>query len=216
MVALSSDPIAGQALGGQGILHRSTLFFSFSPFLSILQVSTQVGIYSSLLHFLAFSLLFLSTMAALQTSSSCQNSFANFVGRHDKRFSAIRQVGFASFYRQRRRKLDSVCIVSRSYGGGFSASQDESSPLEDNNKEKGLLLGEQRDGSGSVVGFHLIPPSGMRSEPTFFCYFNFVFCIFIFYGTLLLEFLPLLDCSVNMKWHFHSVFLFYIYFINHE
>ncbi|KAI5657660.1 hypothetical protein M9H77_26453 [Catharanthus roseus] len=99
-------------------------------------------------------------MAALQTSSSCQNSFANFVGRHDKRFSAIRQVGFASFYRQRRRKLDSVCIVSRSYGGGFSASQDESSPLEDNNKEKGLLLGEQRDGSGSVVGFHLIPPSG--------------------------------------------------------
>ena len=28
-------------------------------------------------------------------------------------------------------------------------------------KEEGLLFGTERDASGSVIGFHLIPPTGM-------------------------------------------------------
>lgn len=39
--------------------------------------------------------------------------------------------------------------------GGLREEEDEKK------KKKGLLLGTERDGSGSVIGFHLIPPSGM-------------------------------------------------------
>lgn len=52
--------------------------------------------------------------------------------------------------------MDSLCI-GRSYtdrnahGGGFSASQDGSSAVEDGKKGKGLLLGTERDGEGLLL-----------------------------------------------------------------
>lgn len=61
------------------------------------------------------------------------------------------------------RKIRSL-KVGRLYSTARNGSQEDgSSVAEDDRKEqeKGLLLGAQRDGSGSVVGFHLIPQSGM-------------------------------------------------------
>ncbi|XP_019200298.1 PREDICTED: soluble starch synthase 1, chloroplastic/amyloplastic isoform X2 [Ipomoea nil] len=57
--------------------------------------------------------------------------------------------------------------VGRLYSTARNGSQEDgSSVAEDDRKEqeKGLLLGAQRDGSGSVVGFHLIPQSVTGDE----------------------------------------------------
>jgi starch synthase len=43
-------------------------------------------------------------------------------------------------------------------GGGFTSPQDGSSTVEDD--KQGLVLGTERDASGSIVGFQLIPQSG--------------------------------------------------------
>jgi len=45
------------------------------------------------------------------------------------------------------------------------SSQDGSSSIEDVRKD-GMLLGADKDESGSVVGFHFIPQSGL------FCHFS--------------------------------------------
>lgn len=49
-------------------------------------------------------------------------------------------------------------------GSGNISSQDSSSPPVEDEKDEnipGFLLGQEMDGSGSVIGFHLIPPSSM-------------------------------------------------------
>ncbi|GMP24890.1 hypothetical protein CsSME_00002001 [Camellia sinensis var. sinensis] len=77
----------------------------------------------------------------------------------------FRQMGVVStLWRQKRSNLGSLTLgrsVSGGEKGGFRSSQDGSSTMEDKEEEKGLLLGAERDDSVSVVGFHLIPPSGM-------------------------------------------------------
>lgn len=126
-------------------------------------------------------------MDALRTSGigiSTKTSFGRCVESYGKCFSVIRPLGFASslYYRQRRRKIGSFCIrrsfavSSNQHGNGFSASQDGSSAVEDGKKEKGLLLGAEKDDSGSVLGFHLIPQSGMHSAASCFLFlFHFQF-----------------------------------------
>ncbi|KAA8533594.1 hypothetical protein F0562_030972 [Nyssa sinensis] len=71
----------------------------------------------------------------------------------------VRQVGFGSLWRRSTyRSLSLRRSVEDRKEGGFRSSQDGSSTLEDD--KGGLLLGTERDDSGSVVGFQLIPPSG--------------------------------------------------------
>ncbi|THG16733.1 hypothetical protein TEA_020081 [Camellia sinensis var. sinensis] len=64
----------------------------------------------------------------------------------------------ASRQKEKRSNLGSVTLgisVSGGENGGFRSSQDGSSTMEDK-EEEGLLLGVERDDSGSVVGVHLI------------------------------------------------------------
>lgn len=71
----------------------------------------------------------------------------------------------------------SFAVSSNQRGNGFCASQDGSSAVEDGKKEKGLLLGAEKDDSGSVLEFHLIPQSGMHS----LCPFLFPVSCFMFF-----------------------------------
>lgn len=76
-------------------------------------------------------------------------------------FSGIRQVGFASLLTRNGRD-QSFCSRIRSFtedrnaGGSINRSSDTA------RDKDGLLLGAQRDSSGSVVGFNLIPHSGKK------------------------------------------------------
>jgi starch synthase len=77
------------------------------------------------------------------------------------------KLGVCSSWRRRNTNKIGYLTLRRSVGdgskaGGFRSSQDGSSIIEDEKKGKkeGLLLGTERDVTGSVVGFHLIPPSG--------------------------------------------------------
>lgn len=47
--------------------------------------------------------------------------------------------------------------------GNISSHDSSSPPVEDEKDENkpGYLLGQEKDGSGLVIGFHFIPPSGM-------------------------------------------------------
>ncbi|CAK9146552.1 unnamed protein product [Ilex paraguariensis] len=74
-----------------------------------------------------------------------------------------RRVGFAYLRNQRRTNIQSLCLtksLTDNSGGGFSSSSQDGSSIVEDDKEEGLLLGTERDDSGSVVGFHLIPQSG--------------------------------------------------------
>ncbi|XAR52201.1 Starch synthase [Bertholletia excelsa] len=71
---------------------------------------------------------------------------------------SFRQVSVGSLWRQRT-PLTFRRSVSNQEEGGLRGSQDRSKAVEDQ-KDSGLLLGPERDESGLVVGFHLIPPSG--------------------------------------------------------
>ncbi|GMP54751.1 hypothetical protein CsSME_00019814 [Camellia sinensis var. sinensis] len=65
----------------------------------------------------------------------------------------------STLWRQKRSNIGSVTLgrsVSGGEKGGFRSSQDGSSTMEDKEEEEGLLLGAERDDSGSVVGVHLI------------------------------------------------------------
>lgn len=100
------------------------------------------------------------------------------------------QLGFASLWRRggscrRRRSLNlkagSVSGGNEGALGGLREEEDEKK------KKKGLLLGTERDGSGSVIGFHLIPPSGMFvflignwNRPRLFFFFGLIFLSFWF------------------------------------
>ncbi|PIN27121.1 Starch synthase [Handroanthus impetiginosus] len=77
-----------------------------------------------------------------------------------------RQVGFA-YLLSRNRKVKSFCVRTRSYteekDGGGSISRSGKS-AQDKEQNEGLLLGTERDSSGSVVGFQLIPHSAIIEE----------------------------------------------------
>ncbi|XP_057951560.1 soluble starch synthase 1, chloroplastic/amyloplastic [Malania oleifera] len=74
------------------------------------------------------------------------------------RFSAFRQVGSVPLWRksQGSRSLMLVRSVADKNGAGFRSSQNGSSSAVEN-EEEGLVLDTERDCSGAVVGFHLIP-----------------------------------------------------------
>lgn len=69
----------------------------------------------------------------------------------------VRQVGFASLL-SGKRKGRLFCVRARLYkeekDGGELAGRSGGNAQ---NKEEGILLGTERDGSGSIVGFNLIP-----------------------------------------------------------
>lgn len=70
----------------------------------------------------------------------------------------VRRVSFA-----RRRNRKERCLrvrsgpVKSSSESGIDNPKDGFNIVENEDEEKSLLLGEERDGSGSVIGFHLIP-----------------------------------------------------------
>ncbi|RAL51464.1 hypothetical protein DM860_010966 [Cuscuta australis] len=81
------------------------------------------------------------------------------------------QVGLSSFG-QRRLKIRSLNLGRPRTARNVSQEDASFVPEEENDRkeveeEKGLLLGAQRDGSGNVIGFHLVPDSGGETIPEF-------------------------------------------------
>ncbi|XP_051138174.1 soluble starch synthase 1, chloroplastic/amyloplastic isoform X2 [Andrographis paniculata] len=78
-------------------------------------------------------------------------------------FSGVRQVGFASSLLSRNRTVQSCCVRARSYAEDRSEEdfiRTNSGGAQDKEQNEGRLLGAERDSTGSVVGFQLIPHSG--------------------------------------------------------
>ena len=102
-------------------------------------------------------------MESLQTKVfSCISSSNPIPQPKFNNFTLIKQVGYAPLWRRRSRSGGCLRFRASVSGGGHGTSQDGYSAVEDEEKEeKGLLLGRDRDSSGSVVAFHLIPQSGM-------------------------------------------------------
>ncbi|KAM5557598.1 soluble starch synthase 1, chloroplastic/amyloplastic [Rosa sericea] len=70
----------------------------------------------------------------------------------------IGQVGFAPLWKQRSKR---EALKLRASVSSKAGSQDGASVVEDQKeKENGVLLGAERDSSGSVIGFNLSPPNG--------------------------------------------------------
>ncbi|KAE8077698.1 hypothetical protein FH972_016235 [Carpinus fangiana] len=93
-------------------------------------------------------------LSCKSSSSSSSAVLAKF-----NHFRVIGQVGFAPLWRRRSGR---GCLRLRASVSGdtIGGSQDGPSAVEDDKEKKGLILGTERDGSGSVIGFHLIPQSG--------------------------------------------------------
>lgn len=88
---------------------------------------------------------------------SCQ-LFSKFASV-DRCLRPFAQVGFGFLSRQTC-KNGSLRLVRSSRSGFVSDSQDGSSAVENGKEEeKGLILGTERDASGSVIGFNLISQS---------------------------------------------------------
>ncbi|KAL0304419.1 UNVERIFIED_CONTAM: Soluble starch synthase 1, chloroplastic/amyloplastic [Sesamum radiatum] len=80
--------------------------------------------------------------------------------------SGVRQVGFASLL-LRNRKVQPFCIRARSYTedrNGEDLISRSSNSGQSEEPDELLLLGTERDSSGSVVGFQLIPHSAIGHE----------------------------------------------------
>lgn len=90
-----------------------------------------------------------------KSSSSSSAVLAKF-----NNFRVIGQLGFAPLWR-RRRGRGCLRIRTSVSGDTIGGSQDGASAVEDEKEKKGLILGAERDNSGSVIGFRLIPQSGM-------------------------------------------------------
>lgn len=85
-----------------------------------------------------------------------QNSVLSF-------FSGVNQVGFASLL-SGGRKIRSLCVKTRSYSEDTSGGDLLSRKNNADQEEQGRLLGAEKDSSGSVVGFQLIPYSAVGDE----------------------------------------------------
>ncbi|KAM3247697.1 soluble starch synthase 1, chloroplastic/amyloplastic [Capsicum annuum] len=96
-------------------------------------------------------------MGSLQTPTNLSNNSCSWVsGRGVQGLSVLRQMGFFCLLKGRKsRKIQSLCVTC-SFSGG---AQDGSSIAENKKVSDVFLLGPERDGSGSVVGFQLIPHS---------------------------------------------------------
>ncbi|KAG6410050.1 hypothetical protein SASPL_128097 [Salvia splendens] len=78
-------------------------------------------------------------------------------------FSGVRQVGFASLL-SGKRKDRSFFVRARSYKEEGEIASRGSENAQKKETEQGIFLGAERDGTGSVVGFHLIPHSAISDE----------------------------------------------------
>ncbi|KAG6412626.1 hypothetical protein SASPL_125309 [Salvia splendens] len=78
-------------------------------------------------------------------------------------FSGVRQVGFASLL-SGKRKDRSFCVRARSYKEEGEIASRGRGNAQNKETEQGIFLGAERDGTGSVVGFHLIPHSAISDE----------------------------------------------------
>ncbi|KAG7974281.1 hypothetical protein I3843_06G041100 [Carya illinoinensis] len=87
--------------------------------------------------------------------SSCK-SFSIPLQAKLNKFRVIGQVGFPPLWSRRSRR-GCLRLGASISGSGIGGSQDA---VEEEKQEKGLILGTERDGSGSVIEFHLIPQSG--------------------------------------------------------
>lgn len=90
--------------------------------------------------------------------SSCKSS----LNPPQAKFNNVRVIGQVSSAPLWGRRNRARCLTLRASvsDGGLSSSQDGSSAVEYEKEEKGLILGTEKDDSGAVIGFHLIPPSG--------------------------------------------------------
>lgn len=90
--------------------------------------------------------------------SSCKSS----LNPPQAKFNNVRVIGQVSSAPLWGRRSRARCLTLRTSvsDGGLSSSQDGSSAVEYEKEEKGLILGTEKDDSGAVIGFHLIPPSG--------------------------------------------------------
>ncbi|XP_052173363.1 soluble starch synthase 1, chloroplastic/amyloplastic [Diospyros lotus] len=132
----------------------STFSVLFCSVLDPLRPWTELSLSSTPFH----SPPLLSRMESLRSSSS---TLPPRIRTRHLKSSVIHPSGFLPLWSQRRTKLGSLTLrrsVTDESRGGLPASRDASSTKEDN--KDGLLLGTERDGSGSIVGFHLIQPSG--------------------------------------------------------
>lgn len=95
---------------------------------------------------------FMESVQMITKVSSCK-SFSNPLQAKFTDFRVLGKLGLAPLWRRRSR---SGCLRLRASNSG--GSQDA---VEEERQEKGLVLGTERDGSGSVIGFPLIPQSGI-------------------------------------------------------
>lgn len=126
-------------------------------------------------------------MGSLQTPTNLSNNSCSWVsGRGVQGLSVLRQMGFSCLLKGRKsRKIQSLCVTC-SFSGG---AQDGSSIAENKKVSDVFLLGPERDGSGSVVGFQLIPHSGTAlfvflnfTVPFSTCLFLCMMCFSSFYS----------------------------------
>lgn len=100
-------------------------------------------------------------MESLQASRMfCRKASLN-IAEHPLKLGVARKRGFATL----RRKTGIVYSltlrksVAESNEGGIRSSQDGSSIVE--HEKDDLILGTERDTSGSIIGFHVMPQSGI-------------------------------------------------------
>ncbi|KAL3846178.1 hypothetical protein ACJIZ3_003581 [Penstemon smallii] len=97
-------------------------------------------------------------METLQISQSRNLGHKSVKDTIFKPFSVVGQVGFASFL-SRKINIQSFCVERKLYKNRVDLICRSSSSAQDKEKQEGIFLGTERDSSGSVVGFNLIPHS---------------------------------------------------------
>lgn len=111
------------------------------------------------------------SMASLQISGSVR--FEPLVGSNRSRY--LRPIGSLGFPRFRRRfSIGRPLLLRRS---SFSGEKISGSG-ESENDDKGFMIDAERDGSGSVLGFQLIPPGTFSKLVIDFFLFIVFLCIF--------------------------------------
>lgn len=125
---------------------------------------------------------FVSPMEVLSASSilCCRSSLNKAADHSCLSLSSVRQLGFPLILKHRNKCTSrplSISVVNASQDGSSSAVEDD---------KKGLFLGPQRDASGSVVGFHLMPHSDRKSFLLLHFYLICYECFQVFFFVTLL------------------------------
>lgn len=133
--------------------------------------------------------------------SSCK-SFSIPLQAKLNKFRVIGQVGFPPLWSRRSRR-GCLRLGASISGSGIGGSQDA---VEEEKQEKGLILGTERDGSGSVIEFHLIPQSGIPHISLYLVEYYIYSChSFSFWNPCLLSIMDQFSTSMIFK-YFHRSF----------